>query len=412
MRSGEEKTDLHCCEHAERELALPIVVRVAARKLKQQVMDSQSKETDLGRKKRRRRIPSEWAMRLDAALLGVLLAVTYLVAAKYQAFELLHNFSRDNEHWQLDEIIIAILVGFAGLMIFAIRRARDLRGEIDHRKQVEKALLRHQRHLQELVDDATAQLRMKAQETERALKKEQQLNELQRQFISLASHEFRTPLAIIDVTAQRINARADKLTPDQLCLRTREIRAAVDRMTQLMESTLATARLDAGELSIETAPCDIGSLIAEVCSSYQTIAGSHVISCDISNLPDLIEADANAVRQALTNLVSNAVKYSPGSKEIQVKARAEGAWVSIDVIDQGLGIPKQQLPHMFTRFFRASSSSGIAGTGLGLHLVKTLAEMHGGSASVESEEGKGSTFTLRLPVAGPQKTATAESKAA
>ncbi len=375
-------------------------------------MSSPDIETKPQPEKRRSGLSTEWSLRLDAALLGLFLGLSYVVAVEFQVFEELYELSQQQANWQVDRIVTAVLISFFGLTIFAVRRTRDQQKEIAQRKAAEKELLAYQENLQRMVDEATTQLRIKAAETERALVREQQLNELQRQFVSLASHEFRTPLAIIDATAQRIEGRVNKITPEQLTERTREIRTAVERMTQLMESTLATARLDAGELSIETGPCDIRGLVSEVCSSYQSIAESHVISCDISNLPDLIQADSNAVRQALTNLVSNAVKYSPGSRDIQVTAFTDGDDVKIEVRDRGLGIPEDDLPRMFTRFFRANTSTGIAGTGLGLHLVKTLAEMHGGSISVASEEGKGSAFTLRLPVRGPAETGATESQAA
>ena len=113
-----------------------------------------------------------------------------------------------------------------------------------------------------------------------------------------------------------------------------------------------------------------------------------------------VDADGPAL-QILTNLLSNAVKYAPGAPDIDVTARGMGEVIVISVRDRGVGIDEGELPRMFERFFRASTSTGIAGTGIGLNLTKMLVEMHGGSIEVESHAGKGSTFTVRLPLAGP-----------
>ncbi len=286
--------------------------------------------------------------------------------------------------------------------------------DVTERKRAEDELTAHRDHLQELVETATRELKNKADELTLALAKEQELNKLQRQFISMASHEFRTPLAIIDATAQRMKSRADKnrLTPEDAVRRVEKIRAAVGRMTRLMDSTLTAARLEEGKIAIEIAPCDVATAVMEVCARQQEISQTHVISCDLANLPDTIQADEAALERILTNLLSNAVKYAPGAPDIEVTARSEGDQVVISVRDHGLGIDADELHRIGERFFRARTSTGTAGTGIGLHMVKTLAKMHGGRVSVESKKGEGSTFTVRLPIAGPDQTEQADTRAA
>ena len=105
----------------------------------------------------------------------------------------------------------------------------------------------------------------------------------------------------------------------------------------------------------------------------------------------------------LTNLLSNAIKYSPDAQDIKIRALASGDDIIIEIRDHGIGIDEEDLPKMFGKFFRAKTSVGIAGTGIGLYLTKTLVEMHGGSISLQSMRGEGSTFTVRLPIAGPSK---------
>lgn len=270
--------------------------------------------------------------------------------------------------------------------------------DVSHQKMVEDELQAHRDHLQTLVDQATQDLNAKAVELRAALAKEKEVNEQQRQFVAMASHEFRTPLAIIDSAAQRLQRSSANLTPEKLEDRIDKIRSAVRRMTRLMESTLSAARLDEGKINIEISPCNIERIITDTCRRTQEIALDHNISQDFGDLPETIHADADALEQVLTNLLSNAVKYSPNASEITVSARCEADHVIIGIKDHGLGIDEDDLPNLFSRFFRAKTSLGIAGTGIGLNLVKTLVEMHGGTVSAVSEKGVGSTFVVRMPI--------------
>ena len=286
--------------------------------------------------------------------------------------------------------------------------------DITDRKKAESELIRHRDHLQELVDTATMELKANAEELKEALAKEQELNELQRQFVSMASHEFRTPLAIIDGVAQRMKRRAGKnqLTPEDAVQRVEKIRSAVRRMTRLMESTLTAARMQEGKIKVEIGPCDITKVVNDVCARQREVAGSHTISCHFTDIPETIQADTGSLEQVLTNLLANAVKYSPDAPDIDVTVRREGHHVVISVSDHGIGIDEDDLRRIGERFFRAKTSTGIAGTGIGLNLVKTLVEEHGGTLGVESAKGDGSIFTIRLPIAGPDRCERAASRVA
>jgi len=278
--------------------------------------------------------------------------------------------------------------------------------------QAEEELIRHRDHLQDLVKAATAQLKQRADELKNALAKEKELNELQRQFLSMASHEFRTPLAIIDSAAQRLLRTGGRADQDKVNRRVNNIRGAVGRMTQLMESTLAAARLEDGRQEMKTETFDITSLIHEVCTQHQEIAQNHMISCVSELSPISITADRSALEQVFSNLLSNAVKYSPADSKIDVTCKLEGESAVILVRDYGVGIDRDELPKMFQRFFRARTSAGIAGTGIGLNLVKTLIELHEGTISVSSAPGTGSTFVVTLPIGGPRTVSADEGRAA
>jgi signal transduction histidine kinase len=253
-----------------------------------------------------------------------------------------------------------------------------------------------------------------AKELKEALGKEQELNKLQRQFVSMASHEFRTPLTIIDMAAQRLKRQAEEnqLTTEEAAQRVEKIRAAVQRMTRLMESTLDAARMDEGKIKVEIGECDLRYVVLEVLTNQIELSPGHNITCEFLELPDGIQGDSKALNRVFTNLLSNAVKYAPDAPDIEVKAHTEGDQVVISVCDHGIGIDEDELDRIGDRFFRAKTSTGTAGTGIGLNLAKTLVEMHGGSFNIESVKGEGSTFTVYLPIAGPDQSEQVDIKAA
>ena len=273
--------------------------------------------------------------------------------------------------------------------------------DVTVRVETEQEIRQHRDQLKELVAEATCELQTKAAELERALATEQQANQLQRQFVSMASHEFRTPLSIIDTVAQGFQRRLGRLTPEEAGQRLDKIRGAVKRLVRLIESTLMAARMEEGKILVEIEDCDIAQVVSEVCERQQEVAGTHTIRLETIDLPKTIRADRNALDHVVTNLLSNAIKYSPDAPEIDVVACGQGEEIVISVSDRGLGIDEDELPRMFERFFRARTSTGIAGTGIGLNLCQTLVDMHGGTIGIDSRVGKGSTFTVRLPVAGP-----------
>ncbi|MBX5000817.1 PAS domain-containing protein [Rhizobium lentis] len=270
--------------------------------------------------------------------------------------------------------------------------------DVTEAKRAEKALLQHRDTLEEMVRSRTVELARQTEELERMLEQEKQINELQRQFVSMASHEFRTPLAVIDGAAQRLIRRKEAATPEFLSEKADQIRSSVSRMLELMESILAAGRLDHGRISIVHKPCSIAEIIGTCSARQESIRRSHRFLLDLDRLPSTIYGDHPALDQVFSNLFSNAVKYAPDSPNVHVTGWQEGDNVCIAVRDEGIGIDADDLPKMFQRYFRARSSTGIAGTGIGLNLVKQIIELHGGSIVVTSSRGNGTTFTLRIPI--------------
>lgn len=232
-----------------------------------------------------------------------------------------------------------------------------------------------------------------------ALKEQVASNELQRNFISMASHEFRTPLAIIDSSAQKLTARARKISPEDIGGRAKTIRGAVKRMTDLMESILALAKMEQGRLELKPSRFELGAMLTECVARTADLNPGRRIVVDIVRGAFDVRADRLLLEQAMSNLLSNAIKYSPIDKPISVTSWSDGAAAMIEIADQGIGVHEFEVDKLFSRFFRAKTAEGIAGTGIGLYFVKLTVEMHGGTISVRSKLGAGTTFTIRLPVA-------------
>lgn len=243
-----------------------------------------------------------------------------------------------------------------------------------------------------------SKIQHQTKELQDSLEQQKVLNDLQRKFVSMVSHEFRTPLAIIDSGAQKLIRRADSLTPKKIEEVAYKTRAHINKLIELLDSILHSQRMDAGAMEIMPGLCDLKLIIGDVCQLQYEIHTRNMIILNISSLPAQIIADSKLIGHVFTNLISNAVKYSPDGTEVHISGETFDDYVEITIKDSGVGIPADELPDLFSCFYRASTSVGISGTGIGLHLVKNIVDEHGGSMEVESEVGVGSSFTVRLPL--------------
>jgi signal transduction histidine kinase len=234
---------------------------------------------------------------------------------------------------------------------------------------------------------------------EEQLAHEQRLALLQRNFVSMASHEFRTPMTVIDGHARRLDKVKDTVTPTEIGERVGKIRSAVLRMTHLIENLLNSSRLFDGSagLALNAESIDIRALLQEVCQLHREMVPGLQLSQDLTASPTSMIGDAKLLFQVFSNLLSNAVKYSPAGGAIAVTMASSPDHVVVTVSDHGIGIPQNDLAHLFERYHRGSNVSGIVGTGVGLYLVKTAVDLHHGTVEVQSREGEGSRFTVRLP---------------
>jgi len=241
---------------------------------------------------------------------------------------------------------------------------------------------------------------------EEKLAQEQRLALLQRNFVSMASHEFRTPLTIIDGHAQRLIKLKGQMTSDELNERARKVRGAVLRITHLIDNLLNTSRLfDGGAgLYFHREELDLAALLHEVSQLHREIAPGSQILDRFGAEPLHMTGDTKLLFQVFSNLVSNAIKYSPSSGPIEVSAGIDSEQVVVSIEDHGIGIPAKDLDRLFERYHRGSNVSGIVGTGVGLYLVKMVVDLHGGSVEVKSNEGEGTRITVRLPTKPPLQT--------
>ena len=231
---------------------------------------------------------------------------------------------------------------------------------------------------------------------EAALERERQISKLHRAFISVVSHQFRTPLAIIDASAQRMIRRGQAMNFEEIATRAEKIRTACQRLTRLMESTLNAARLEEGEVGCTPRPCNLRGLLKDICES-QAEQDQGRIRLSFGDLPQWVEADTTLLEQAVQNLLSNALKYSAENAEVKVLAYRSGSDICISVTDRGVGVPADEISSLFRRFYRARTAEGIPGTGIGLSFVAQIMALHQGRVEVTSEVGRGSTFTLCFP---------------
>jgi signal transduction histidine kinase len=245
-----------------------------------------------------------------------------------------------------------------------------------------------------------------AEELQRRAGERDQLDRMKDEFVLTASHELRSPLTSVQGFAELLLLERERLSPKQA----ETVEVILDNtrhLVRLLNDLLDLARSDAGRLTIRPERTGATGLIEDAVRTMraQLDGRGQTLSLEIeADLPQ-IEADRDRIRQVLVNLLTNANEYCPQGANIGVKARRAGAEVEIDVIDNGPGIPEQQLEHIFERFSRgdAGETQRVGGTGLGLAISKSLIELHGGTIDATSTLGEGSTFRIRLPMIAPAR---------
>ncbi len=264
----------------------------------------------------------------------------------------------------------------------------------------------HRRRIEARLEETVDRLIAARAEAESRLIAEREAKHTLNSYLSMAAHEFKTPLAIIDSAAQLLGVEAERRAPTMLP-RLARIRQAVRRQVNLLETCLADDRLSHPTVTLRLDTIDLPSLLRDTAEAAPNPDdGDQPIRLDLAACPPRLIGDSALVALCVHNLLSNALKYSPPGSRVDLHASLdtdeEGRdRVTLTVIDEGIGIPPDALPHIFDRFYRAPNASGAPGTGVGLNMVRRIAALHGGTVRVDSRVGAGSRFTLLLPLAPP-----------
>ena len=273
------------------------------------------------------------------------------------------------------------------------------------KKERDQALLaaleateRSQRELEAQVEERTRELKEEQARTSAALDHERMIVQEQQQFLSLVSHEFRTPLAVMDGAAQMARLSVDP-APPELTRSTQSIQQGVSNLLHLLDTWLTTDRIASGLRALKTEPVALPALLTEVVKRAADISRRD-LRAELDDLPATTHCDRDLLSAALLNLLDNAIKYSPVGSPVSLRAQVREGCLHLEVRDKGKGIPVDQLQQIATRYSRGRNVGQIPGLGLGLHLVRTIAKLHGGRLEVESTEGQGTTARLVLPVQG------------
>jgi len=234
-----------------------------------------------------------------------------------------------------------------------------------------------------------------------ALEQQRELNQLKSRFVSMTSHEFRTPLASILSSSQLLRRYGERLPEAERGELYDTIEAAVKRMTTMLEDILFIGRADSERLRFRPAPLELApfceQLLAEARTAAAAASAPHELVLELAEPQASAVLDEDLLRHILENLIANAVKYSPGGGRITLAAQADDGSARFTVSDEGIGMSKEELPRLFEAFYRASNTAGISGTGLGLAIVKQCVDVHGGTISIDTELGRGTRFTVTLP---------------
>jgi len=232
--------------------------------------------------------------------------------------------------------------------------------------------------------------------------REREMARMKNDFVSKVAHELKTPLSSIRAYVEMLveGEAQDAATREEFY---KIIDSESDRLNRMIENMLNISRIEAGVIKVQKQDLALTGIIKEVvdCLQPQAAEKEQVLEAELSPVFYQVHADRDMLYQAILNLVSNSVKYTPKGGHVRVSSALENGMATVRVSDTGLGIPAEDLPHLFEKFYRVSANKKAAkGTGLGLALVKEIVEtLHHGQIAVESTVGKGTTFTIRLPVA-------------
>lgn len=286
----------------------------------------------------------------------------------------------DKRNWTVDEIDLLGTV------------ADQLSLAIDRSDSIERVMV------------ANHELLEKTQQLKEALKEEKNMRKMQSEFVALVSHEFKTPLQIIDSTRELLvrKIKSHNIVDESIDKSFERIKSGILRMNGLIHSTLNLAKMESGnsKITVERQIFSVKNFILDIVEKNSNLATNKNIKVDvrIDDLPEEFNGDPKLLDHSITNIISNAIKYSKNDSTVKIFAKTGKTKILIKVIDQGIGIPQDDLKSIGQKFFRAKNSLAVAGTGIGLYLTKYFIELHGGSVLIESEINVGTSVSVILPI--------------
>jgi PAS domain S-box-containing protein len=247
-----------------------------------------------------------------------------------------------------------------------------------------------------ILQEAMHALENSREELQRSLEHEKELNAMKTRFVSMASHEFRTPLSTILSSASLIEKYADN--NEKILNHTRKIKNSVSNLTFILNDFLSVGKLEDGKITATAKEIELEPFIRELVSDMQGVLKlNQKILIEGAEENIRLISDPNMLRNILINLISNAIKFSDEGKIIKIIYEKSGSNTIISVSDEGIGIPEEEQKHLFTRFYRAENVTNIQGTGLGLYIVKKMVELLKGNITFVSKINQGTTFTITIP---------------
>lgn len=276
--------------------------------------------------------------------------------------------------------------------------------DLTREKNAEEQLKKYTNKLEQLVEERTltlqsliSQLQEAKEEVSNSLEKEKELNQLKSRFVSMASHEFRTPLSSIQLSASLIEKYNVQYNNPNITKHVNKIKSGVGNLTNILNDFLSLEKLEAGRVELQTSTFDIVKLSEEIIEEMQMVAKQNQnIIYQHTGTQSKINTDINLLKNCIINLVANAIKYSGENTFIEFNTEITEEKCIITVKDNGIGIPKAEQKHLFEAFFRAHNTGSIPGTGLGLNIVDRYVKLMKGNIQFESAENKGTTFTITL----------------
>lgn len=279
--------------------------------------------------------------------------------------------------------------------------------DISIRKVAENKLVSYKNELEVEVEERTLVLKEAIQklektkdELDRALKREQELNLMKSRFITIASHEFRTPLATVLSSLSLVEKYGDLDENEKRNKHIHRIKSSVRNLTDILNDFLSLNKLEEGKVVVAPENFAINDFLEEICQQMQGIAkkGQTVeCICETTEPSCEVRLDTKLIKNIVINLISNAIKFSPEDSRIQIKGSLTSLQVVISIKDEGIGIPEAEKKHVFERFYRMSNAEAIQGTGLGLSIVNQYILLLKGKIDFVSEENKGTEFIITLP---------------